>query len=86
MSDSRPESCSESGLSCRACIEGQASTLSQICTGMRGNSLRGIFFQIYPDPGCAPMLGFFERLYVAQEAERQHPAMAARQMAAGAAA
>ncbi len=63
MDETRPGGCLSAGLDCRTCIEAAAGDVARICTTLKGRDVRDIFFRIFADPNCAPMVRAFEREY-----------------------
>ena len=54
--------CREEGLSCEACIRNSATDLARIASGLNAGVTRQLFFTMYADPTCQPMVGVFVRI------------------------
>ena len=68
----RPETCALVGLDCRTCIQKAAATVARVCSGLAPSGAQEIFYQLYPSPGCTPMVSAFEAVYL--EATQAAPA------------
>jgi len=68
--NSYPRLCASVGLECKACTEGTARNLHNICKGLKGKMIGQMFVQIHPDPACAKMHAHFTESYLAAAAEK----------------
>jgi hypothetical protein len=64
--------CREENLSCEACIRHSATDLARISASISTGLSRQLFFIMYSDPACQPMVGNFIRI-LQNEASRQMP-------------
>ena len=64
------EECAAVELECHSCVQGTGQNVASVCHGLGSKELQQVFFQIYPDPHCAPMRHAFERAYREQFAAR----------------
>ena len=69
--DRSPSACLALGLDCRNCVERSAETVASICRGATPEGVRGIFLQLYPSTGCAPMAVTFQFAYFDATAPRK---------------
>ncbi|HEX5228748.1 MAG TPA: hypothetical protein VFW44_13610 [Bryobacteraceae bacterium] len=63
--ENRPETCSNLGLECSACVSRCAATTAAICPDLLPSGVHKMFFQLYPSAGCQPMAFAFQRAYEA---------------------
>jgi hypothetical protein len=85
VTENQPETCSNLGLDCSACIERCASTTAAICPDLQPAGVHRIFFQLYSSPGCHPMAHAFLRAYEDAASPAKPMMVAARANAAAAA-
>ena len=74
--ENRPETCIALGLDCGACMRAAAFSVASICSAVDTQSLRTMFFELYPSPGCRPMAQSFELAYLEQTALAGNPILA----------
>jgi len=85
VTENRPETCSNLGLDCAACIRSCAATTAAICPDLQPAGAHQMFFQLYPSPGCHPMAHAFLLAYRDAVTPSKPIAVAARAGAAAAA-
>jgi hypothetical protein len=85
FTENQPESCSNLGLDCGACIQRCAATTAAICPDLQPSGVHRMFFQLYSSPGCQPMAHAFMRAYDDAVSPAKPMTVAARASAAAAA-
>jgi hypothetical protein len=63
--------CREEGLSCEACIRNSATNLARISSGLSSSLSRQLFFTMYAEPACQPMVGAFVRILHGESTRKQ---------------
>jgi len=71
-SDRQLARCREA-LSCRECVAAAAANLALISTDLNSSLLRQLFFLMYPETACAPMVSEFVQILHAQAETREDP-------------
>lgn len=69
--ENRPDVCLSLGLECNTCIDKSAASVARVCHGLTPAGLRGIFVQMFPSQGCAPMAEAFAAAYQERSAPPQ---------------
>lgn len=64
LGENQPEVCQSLGLECGTCVRKAATSVANVCYGIQPSGLQQIFFQLFPSPGCQPMLPAFEAAYL----------------------
>jgi hypothetical protein len=65
----KPHSCHAIGLNCRDCVASTALQLALVCGGrVSGSDARRMFFAMFVDSACSPMVGDFVEVYQASAA------------------
>ena len=79
-----PSICLEVGLNCKECTANTAREVAKICKGLRGKMMGQMFVQLYPNPACSPMHGYFAQAYREASAREAIPQLVPRVVSAAA--